>query len=107
MFFIRDGEMGDKDRFCIGGVDSMYRMKSYKGEFDDSTRHGQGILTYTNDDRLEGHFVQGQPHGTVLYFFASTGKMSIAEYKNGYRVQWIERKKTASRKSSKKKSIAV
>jgi hypothetical protein len=106
MFYMRDGEMGDIERHCIGGVDSMYRMKSFKGEFEEDIRHGRGILTYTNEDRLEGNFIRGQAHGVMLYYFASTGKMNIAEYKNGYRVKWSEtnRSRNSSRKNLRKQN---
>jgi hypothetical protein len=111
MFFIREGELGDPDRYFIGGVDSLYRMKQYKGEFNEDKREGQGVLTYTNDDSIEGNFVNGQPHGTMLYCFASTGKKDLAIYDKGYRVKFIEMKQTAAPRSTKndankKKSLA-
>ena len=108
MFYIRDGEMGDIDRHCIGGVDSMYRMKLFQGEFVEDIRQGRGILTYTNDDRLEGHFENGQPHGTMLYYFAATGKMNVAVYKNGYRISWKEvRRASISLKKTPGKKVSV
>ncbi len=73
----------------IGGLCSLYRMKSYKGEYVDDVRQGNGILTYTNGDTLDGNFRYGLPHGTMVYTFAATGKTRIAKYVNGYRTEWV------------------
>lgn len=108
MFYIREGEMGDRDRQCIGGVGSMYRMKLFQGEFVENVREGRGVLTYTNDDRLEGTFRNGQPHGTMLYVFATTGKTNVAEYRNGDRISWKEvRRKSVNKVPGKKASLIL
>ena len=107
MYYIRDGEMGDTERYCIGGVGSMYRMKLFKGEFMENIRQGRGVLTYTNDDRLEGHFENGQPHGTMLYFFGATGKLNVVEYKHGYRLAWKEMRRASISKKPGKKKVSM
>lgn len=73
----------------IGGLNSLYRMKSYKGEYIDDVREGNGIMTYTNGDTIDGSFVRGLPHGTMVYTFASTGKTRIAKYERGKRSNWV------------------
>ncbi len=55
--------MGDADRLLIGGQDSLYRIKEYDGSWVDGVREGLGIVTYVNNDKIEGGFVHGQPHG--------------------------------------------
>lgn len=103
-YFMREGELGDTARQCIGGVGSMYRMKLFKGDYDENIRHGQGILTYTNSDTLEGKFIKGQPHGMMLYTFASTGKLRLALYVRGDRKEWIDQKLKEMKKDQQKKT---
>ena len=71
----------------IGGVDSLYRFKKYDGQWVNDVKEGQGIATYVNDDSIEGNFVNGQPHGILLYLFAN-GKKKYATYVRGQRIEW-------------------
>lgn len=91
-YFVRNGESGDSDRLNIGGVDFLYRVSTYKGTYEDDIREGLGLLTYTNGDTLEGNFSKGQPHGTMIYQFATSGKIRLAKYVRGDRMEWIEMK---------------
>jgi hypothetical protein len=77
-------------------------MKLYKGEYIDDVRHGNGIMTYTNGDTLDGNFRYGLPHGTMVYTFAASGKTRIAKYLNGYRSEWV-----VTRMNSRASSRAV
>jgi hypothetical protein len=91
-YFIRKGEGGDENRLCIGGFDYLYRIKSYQGTYHEDVREGQGMITYTNGDTIEGNFQNGQPHGNMVYVFAATGKLRMAKYVRGERMEWIELK---------------
>lgn len=65
-------------------------------------RDGLGVMTYANGDTLEGLFRSGQPHGTMVYTFVSSGgRVRLAKFERGIRLQWIEVKKA---KGKKKKS---
>lgn len=97
--FLRDGEMGNNHRMYIGGVDSLYRFKCYKGQFQADERQGNGIATYTNGDSLEGHFEKGQAHGTIVCTFFLSGRVRVAKYFRGERTEWIEMKKHATGKT--------
>jgi hypothetical protein len=78
MHYLKEGELGDEQRLCVGGVGSLYRAASYRGAWVDDVRTGHGVLTYTNGDTLEGHFLHGQPHGVLLYTFHSTANSRAA-----------------------------
>lgn len=65
-------------------------MRIYKGEFQNNIREGNGLLIYMNYDTLEGNFHHGQPHGTMVYTFASTGKIRFGKYLRGDRIEWIQ-----------------
>ena len=97
--FIKDGELGDAHNMFIGGVDSLYRIKSYKGEFVDDVREGNGVITYTNGDSIEGYFHHGLAHGTMVYTFAKDASTKVAQYRNGYRIKWVEVKRTSISRS--------
>ncbi len=86
---LKKGDEGDKDRMFIGGQHSLYRFKSYSGDWVEDRETGVGKATYVNGDTIEGDFVNGLPHGIVIYKFASTGKRRRARYHNGYRVEWL------------------
>lgn len=62
------------------------------GSWLDDVREGYGKVIYCNNDTIEGHFLHGQPHGTVVYTFAGTGKIKYARYENGTRIEWINLK---------------
>ncbi len=97
--FLRNGDEGDSQRMFTRGVDSLYRIKVYHGEWVDGTREGMGVLTYVNNDTVEAMFVNGQPHGVGLYKFFKTKKTRKAKFVNGYRVEWlseVDRKKRLS-----------
>lgn len=72
MYYIKHGEAGKSTRHYIGGVDSMYRIREYTGEWVNNVREGNGRITYMNGDTLEGTFANGQPHGMMVYTFVST-----------------------------------
>ena len=74
---------------CIGGQDSLYRFKSYSGEWCENQEMGIGVATYVNGDSIQGEFVNGQPHGVVIYHFARTNRKRRARYHNGYRLEWL------------------
>jgi hypothetical protein len=97
--FIKDGELGDANNLYIGGVDSLYRMLSYSGEYHDDVREGNGIMTYANGDTVDGNFLFGLPHGTMVYTFCKTGKTRVAKYRNGYRLGWTEVKRSSISRS--------
>ena len=84
--YLRDGEEGEVSRLYIGGIDSLYRMRSYHGSWVDGVREGVGVMTYINGDAIEGPFRKGQPHGKVLYRFAqqpfTTGTFRALVYNN-------------------------
>ena len=70
-------------------------MKEYDGLWEDGEREGLGMLTYVNNDKIEGGFRRGQPHGVVQYHFASTGpsrpaRTRYALYHQGERRQWLD-----------------
>lgn len=105
-FFLRDGEIGDAKRLFIGGVDSLYRFKSYKGQYVNDERQGNGVAVYTNGDTLEGHFEKGQPHGTIVCTFYPSNRVRLAKYNRGQRVEWIELH-TSHIKAKTKRSISI
>ena len=99
--------MGDSNNLFIGGIGSLYRMKFYKGEYQNGVREGSGVLTYTNGDTIDGNFKNGHAHGTMLYTFAATGKTRLAKYENGYRIDWIEIKhRNQSLKPPSRRSVS-
>ena len=70
-------------------------MKEYDGMWEDGVREGLGMLTYINNDKIEGGFRCGQPHGVVQYHFASTGvyrtaRTRYAMYHQGERKNWLD-----------------
>jgi hypothetical protein len=72
----------------------MYRMHTFTGTWEDNTREGIGLMTYTCGDTLEGTFKNGQPHGVAVYRFAKSGRTRLGRYDSGTRVEWIVIKKT-------------
>jgi hypothetical protein len=104
MHFFKDGEKGDLQRQCIGGVGSAYRALSYRGNWEQNERNGYGTLTYVNGDTIEGHFEHGQPHGVHVYLFHSTAKKNRkgitvvkkrgARFVRGERIEWIDENST-------------
>ena len=42
MSYLTPADIGDPDRMFIGGVDCMYRMSTYDGDWDEGERHGHG-----------------------------------------------------------------
>jgi hypothetical protein len=88
-YYLREGDVGDPERYFIGGNDSLYRVKEYTGTWEDNEKHGSGILTYVNGDKLEGLFYHGQPHGLVQYQFFN-GRTRYADYVRGERKNWMD-----------------
>lgn len=43
--YLRDGETGDPERLFIGGVGSLYRFKTYSGDWEDNEKQGEGSST--------------------------------------------------------------
>lgn len=84
--------MGEPKRMFIGGKGSLYRIKEYIGMWEDDEKHGMGILTYFNGDKIEGTMWKGQPNGVVQYHFATTKKIRYAHYEQGLRVKWMDAK---------------
>lgn len=70
----------------------MYRIKIYKGQFVHDEREGEGMVIYPNGDTMQGHFQKGQPHGTMVFTFAKSKRVSIAKYVRGERKEWVELK---------------
>lgn len=101
--YLRDGDTGDSSRLFIGGVDSLYRIASYKGSWDQDTREGTGEITFINGDSIHGVFRNGQPNGWCVCKFAlreadngidKAGRPKPlyerkALFKDGYRVEWM------------------
>ena len=54
-------------------------------------RHGKGMLTLLNGDRLLGAFRQGLLDGLVKYVTAK-GDTKYAQYKHGHRQMWLHGK---------------
>lgn len=106
MHYMKNGEMGDPARHCVGGVDAMYRSLSFSGTWDMGVRQGVGMLTYANGDTLEGNFRSGQPHGVMVYRFASTGKTRLAQYDKGTRSDWIVTKHSTAHSLGKGKKAS-
>ena len=94
--YLRLGDAGDSTRLFIGGRDSLYRIKEYKGSWAHDVREGIGKVIYVNGDIIDGNFVNGQPHGMVKFVFGATKKKRWAEYCRGTRVKWLENKSTES-----------
>ena len=100
MYYFKEGELGDMQRLCISGVGSLYRALQYNGKWEDNERNGNGLLTYTNGDTLQGPFLHGQPHGVLIYAFNSTSKKNskgktivkkrAARFERGNRIEWIQ-----------------
>lgn len=82
--------MGDPTRLFIGGKDSLYRVKEYTGDWVENQKHGRGVMTYFNGDKIDGPFVQGQPHGQCIYVFATTNKIRNALYVRGERIKFVD-----------------
>eukprot|EP01038_Epipyxis_sp_PR26KG_P005293 gene5293-7355_t len=99
--YLKNGEMGDGKRLCIGGIDSLYRTKEYQGSWVENKREGYGIMTYTNGDTIEGNFLNGLLEGTAVYKFINSGNIRYARYARGYRQEWIQLK-TKTKKSKGK-----
>lgn len=87
--YIATREEGDQDRFYIGGVDAMYRVAKYKGYWDNDVRHGHGVLFYSNEDSIEGEFVNGHVHGIAAYIHHQSGFEQVGIWDFGTRVRWL------------------
>lgn len=90
MYYLKHGERGDPERLMIGGVDSLYRIESYQGTWENNIKDGQGIMTYTNGDTLEGDFINGQPEGQFMCMFKKSGRTKFVKFQRGYRVEWVK-----------------
>ena len=89
--YLRDGDTGDLDRYCVGGRGSTYRYKCYDGNWVDDTKSGFGQLYFVNSDSLTGNFVQGQPHGLMKVIFSAKGRVRYANYERGTRLSWVKK----------------
>ena len=87
--FLREHETGDPKRHFIGPNGSLYRVHSHLGLFQENKRQGYGISVFMNGDQLLGEFIDGQPHGIVVFKFVS-GKNKMALYEKGTRLRWLE-----------------
>ena len=87
--FLREHETGDPKRHFIGPNGSLYRVYSHLGLFQENNRQGYGISVFMNGDQLLGEFIDGQPHGIVVFKFVS-GKNKMALYEKGTRLRWLE-----------------
>ena len=82
-------ERGDPRRQFMGGIDGMYRIYGYIGEWDDGRRTGKGTIEYPGGVRVTGEFVDGKCEGEAKYTFEGLGTMRRALFRGGSRVQWL------------------
>ncbi len=83
--------LGDEEQAFVKrqrNKDSLYKPVQYEGQFDNDKRHGKGVLTLMNRDKLYGSFHQGYVDGFVKYVAAS-GEVKYAQYKRGQRETWL------------------
>lgn len=100
-YYLKARDIGDEKRLFIGGVCSLYRLKEYSGHWVDDARTGQGTATYINGDSVQGPFLNGHPHGTVVVTFASSSKQRAARYEKGTRICWLEERRRGRRRSTR------
>ena len=82
-------ERGDPRRQFIGGIDGMYRVYSYEGEWDDGRRTGKGTVEYPGGVRVTGEFDDGKIEGEAKYTYETQGTMRRALFRGGARIQWL------------------
>jgi len=80
-------ERGDQKRQFLGGFDAMYRMISYRGDWEDGERTGKGTVEFPNGIRVTGQLVNGAFQGKVLWEYPSGGKR-WGLYREGHRLGW-------------------
>lgn len=82
-------ERGDPRRQFIGGVDGMYRVYGYIGEWVDGRRTGKGTVEYPGGVRVTGEFNDGKLEGEAKYTYEKQGSMRRALFRDGTRIQWL------------------
>lgn len=113
--YVREGDMGDPQRLFIGGVQSLYRVQTHSGSWEDDRREGPGVnaniiicdimkvmlislcvydtigeATLFNNDKILGTFKSGIPDNLVLYKWGASKEFRerYVMYKLGQRVEW-------------------
>lgn len=110
---IRDAANGQRDAEKERETLGMYRIVRYEGVFDRGVRHGSGVVTFENGDRVCGTFERGFVHGVARYVFFRVRRRSsnqhgggdtteegkserMAEYDRGRRVRWLSDEEEAA-----------
>jgi len=70
--------------YIIEGVGSLTYSDGdkYEGEWKDGQKHGQGTYTWSNGNKYVGEFKDGKKHGQGTFTW-SNGKKYVGEFKNG------------------------
>ena len=55
----------------------------YYGYWKDGQRHGEGVMTYKNEDIYSGNWANGKKDGKGTYIFKETGEKYVGMFKNG------------------------
>lgn len=71
--------------------DSLFKPTQHEGQYANDKRHGKGMLTLMNGDRLLGNFRQGYIDGFVKYV-TTQGETKYGQYTNGQRQSWLHGK---------------
>mmetsp|Transcript_51429 Transcript_51429/g.65851 ORF Transcript_51429/g.65851 Transcript_51429/m.65851 type:complete len:564 (-) Transcript_51429:142-1833(-) len=86
---IPDSQRGDARRHFIGGIDALYRPVSYRGEWRDGLRTGEGVVVYASGLEMGGELIAGKFEGVVKYLFPKCKSVRLAVFRGGERISWI------------------
>ena len=66
-------------------------MGVYYGYWENDKRHGEGVMTYANNDVYSGNWAHGEKDGKGTYVFERTGQKYVGHFSQGQMVQgrWL------------------
>jgi len=94
---VPESEVGHgAERMFTGGVDYMYRVVKYEGDWVDDRRSGIGAVVFANGDCVRGKLERGHFHGECVLRYAS-GWERGGLWKRGARERWLDDEEEATR----------
>ena len=70
------------------GIYTWADGRKYEGHYVDDKKNGYGIYTWADGRKYEGNWKDGKQHGIGKY--TTDGNEKIGEWANGKRLNWIE-----------------
>ena len=70
---------------CGSGKEYDGNGGSFVGYFFEGKYHGKGVVTYANNDRIEGTWWNDKPEGSQ-YFYSNEGWILKSKYRDGLKI---------------------